>query len=97
MKLYKKLTKEDLDKYDIAEGLEELGNKHKFDVALLLREYGGDNQYGIAAFVQTTYDFDGTEKFSMPKETTLIKKWEKIAKVTGIRKKPAWYLFTEYS
>lgn len=42
------------------------------------------------------YDFDDTRKFKLP-DIGVEEKWKRVAQGLKTKKKPGWYLWTEYS
>lgn len=84
-------------KLDEWEKLEVLASEFGFDEFTLQREgYEETEDHAIAAWSKLQYDFSDTRAFKMPEQGQLDEKWKKIAQKLQIKKKPRWYLWTEY-
>lgn len=103
-KFVSKLGKEALegrdDKYDVGTPLYNLSQKGEFKW-IPIDPFDGETECweGIASYSKTVGEWDSItpKKFTMPKQDSVDKEWQKIAKKYGIRKKPGWYLVTEYT
>jgi len=83
---------------EIYSKLETLAERFGFDEICLQREgYDPTEDHGVAAWSFHCFDWEDTKPFKMPPQATLDRQWRKIAQKLGIKKKPQWYLWTEYS
>lgn len=97
-KLAKKLNINTGDDYDDDyEKIELITRTMGFYIVWCTQEFSDKEQYGIAVYEKTVYDYDDDRAFKIPSETTLNEKWEKLNKTLKLSKKPGWHLFTEHS
>lgn len=85
------------------EPLEGLSDRFKVKLVCLIREGfepddPGDQEWGVAVYYEKViYDYSGATKIKFPSYEVLDAKWEKVKERLGIKKKPSWLLFADYS
>ena len=85
-------------KRDEWDKLEKFAKELGFTEYCLQREGWEETEdHAVGVWGVTCYDFDDTKKFKMPTQGELDQKWKKLAQELQIKKKPGWYLWTEYS